>query len=355
MILRVLRSPAVRLAGTGLAVLLLLRGIDARRTLVGLREADAGWLAAGLGVTALSLVAGTLGWGLLLRSRQRVAWRTLGAWYAQGVGAAQILPAGIGGDLVRGVQASRAAGAPTALACVVGSRAAGALAMAVGGLAAAILLRPGMGSGVLGAAALYAAVIAVGGLLALNAERVVGSIGRPGGRRGRLAARLRPFAAVLSGFGTRARLVGGIVLLGFAGWALQLIALTILARSVGIVISWQLVAVAMPLTMVAAWLPFTANGVGVKEGVLVGMLVHNGVDATHAATLSLLVDLQMLPFAMLGLIVWLAPGWARRRPGSARLSPRSTPADGPWLSARAAHPPAAATTGWLRAMPPVEP
>jgi uncharacterized protein (TIRG00374 family) len=335
---RVVKSPAARLAGTALGLAILIHGIDMRQALVGLREADGSWLLLGAGVTALSLASGAMGWGLLVRSHRYVSWRTLGAWYAEGVVAAQILPTGIGGDVVRGVHVSRAAGTPSALACIVGSRVAGAFAMALCGLAAAILLRPSLGSGALGAAALYAAAITVGGILALNAERVVVGLGARDGRWAHLAMRLRPFAAALSGFGRRAGLVGRIVLLGFTGWALQLCALTILARSVGVAVSWQVVAVAMPLTLVATWLPITANGVGVKEGVLVSLLVHNGVDGTHAATLALLVDLQMVPFAALGLAAWLMP--AARLPRQRRRSASLTASLPVVLPARMAETPA---------------
>ena len=309
--LRLLKSPVTRLAGTGLCVAFLIHGIDTRQALVGFREADARWLTLGEAITALSLVAGTMGWGLLVRSSRRVSWPTLGVWYAESVAAAQLLPAGIGGDVTKGFQVSRTAGTPSALACLAGCRVVGAFAMACFGLAAAVLLRPALGSGVLGGAALFAAAIAVAGVLALNAERVVVRLGGGGGGgRARLALRLRPFAAALSGFGRHSGLVGRILLLGFTGWALQLCALTIFARSIGVNVSWSVIAVAMPLTLLSTWLPITANGVGVKEGVLVGVLVANGVDATHAATLSLLVDLQMMPFAVVGLVVWLLP--ARR-------------------------------------------
>jgi hypothetical protein len=309
----------MRLAGTAVGVAVLIHGIDTRQAFVGLREADARWLLLGAALTLLSLAAGTVGWGLLVRSRQRVCWRTLASWYAQGVVASQIVPAGVGGDVVRGVQVTRSAGGPSALACIVGTRVAGAVAMVFCGLAGAVLLRPALGSGTLASVALCAAAVVVCGILALNAEKIIVKLTAGGGWRARLAPPLRPFAAVLSGFGRHAGLVGRVVLLGFAGWALQLFALTILARSVGVSVSWPVVAVAMPVTLLATWLPITVNGVGVKEGVLVGLLVQSGVEGTHAATMSLLVDLQMMPFAIVGILAFLGPltrpGRERRRQG----------------------------------------
>lgn len=314
----ILRSPVTRVAGTVVGVLVLVHGINLPQAFAGLREADMRWLALAVVMTALSLGAGVGAWGVLVRSNRRISWRRLSAWYAEGVFAGQVLPAGVGGDAVRALELGRAAGAPSAIASVTASRVVGAFAMALWGLAGAVLLRSGLGPAALGAAALFAAATLAGGVLALNAERLIDRLHRGGRRRARLAGRLRPFAATLSGYGRRRDLVGSIVLLALAGWALHLASLTILARSLGIDVGWQVVAVAMPLTLIATWVPVAANGVGVKEGILVGLLAHAGVDATHAATLSLLVDLQIIPFAAVGVLVWLSRRHAAVETGTAQ-------------------------------------
>jgi uncharacterized protein (TIRG00374 family) len=263
---------------------------------------------------------------VLVRSERQISWRRLGGWYAEGVFAGQVLPAGVGGDAVRAFEVSSSAGAPSALASVAATRVVGAFAMALWGLAGAVQLRSALGPTALGAAALFAAATLVGGVLAVNAERLIDRLHRGGRRRARLALRLHPFAATLSRFGRRRDVVGLVVLLALAGWALQLASLTILARSLGIDVGWQVIAVSMPLTLIATWVPVAANGIGVKEGVLVGLLAHAGVDATHAATLSLLVDLQLVPFAAVGVLVWLLRRRAPVETATAQLVLPAVPA-----------------------------
>jgi uncharacterized iron-regulated membrane protein len=47
------------------------------------------------------------------------------------------------------------------------------------------------------------------------------------------------------------------------------------------------------------------NGLGLREGVLVGLLGHAGVNSAHAGALAVLVDLQMVPFALFGAVLWM--------------------------------------------------
>ena len=324
---RIARSPVSRLALTGVGVALLIHGIDTRKALVGLREADPRLLLVAAGLTALSQASGGASWGLLVRSGRRAPWSNIAAWYGEGIFAGQVVPAGVGGDLVRGVEVARVAGAPIAVACVAGSRLAGGFAMAFWGLSGVVMLRAGLGPYALGGACLFAGSTVVGAVLALNSERIVVWLDRGGRHHARIATRLRPFAATLSGYGRRPRLVVQVVLLNLGGWALQLAALLVLGRSVGVDVAWQVFAVAIPVTLVAAWIPFVANGIGVKEGILVNLLAHAGVDGSHAASLSFLIDLQMVPFAAAGALVWLVPavralhrrGW-RNPMSSLRLS-----------------------------------
>lgn len=304
---RVARSPVSRLLLTGVGVALLVHGIDARKALVGLREADPHLLLVAAGLTALSQASGGASWGLLVRSGRRAPWSKVAAWYAEGIFAGQVVPAGVGGDVVRGVEVARVAGAPIAVACVAGSRLAGGFAMAFWALSGVVMLRADLGPYALGGACLFAASTVVGAVLALNSERIVVWLDQGGRHHARIATRLRPFAATFSGYGRRPRLVVQVVLLNLVGWAVQLAALIVLGRSVGVDVAWQDFAVAIPVTLVAAWIPFVANGIGVKEGILVSLLAHAGVDGSHAASLSFLIDLQMVPFAAAGALVWLVP------------------------------------------------
>jgi uncharacterized iron-regulated membrane protein len=98
----------------------------------------------------------------------------------------------------------------------------------------------------------------------------------------------------------------------------------VFSRAVGADVSWTLFAVAIPVTLLATLTPFSLNGLGLREGVLVGLLAHAGVSSGHAGALSILIDLQMLPFALLGAVFWM-----RRRRGRAAAAAARAAADAP--------------------------
>jgi len=89
------------------------------------------------------------------------------------------------------------------------------------------------------------------------------------------------------------------------GWALHLLALWSLAHAVGAGVPLSLFAVATPLSLAATWVPLSINGMGLREGVMAGLLVHAGIAPAHAGAASLLGDVQMLPVACAGALVWL--------------------------------------------------
>jgi hypothetical protein len=103
------------------------------------------------------------------------------------------------------------------------------------------------------------------------------------------------------------------LLTAVAGWGLNLAALVLMGRAVGVEAGWQIFAVTIPVTLAATWLPLSANGIGVREGILVGLLTHAGVASGPATALSILIDLQMLPFALVGGLLWMRGSALARR------------------------------------------
>ena len=100
---------------------------------------------------------------------------------------------------------------------------------------------------------------------------------------------------------------------GAASWGLNLLALSFFAHAIGAEVAWTVFAVAVPVSLVTTLVPFSINGMGLREGVLVGMLAHSGMATSSAVAVSLIVDLQMVPFALIGAAMLLAR----------RASPRS--------------------------------
>jgi uncharacterized membrane protein YbhN (UPF0104 family) len=301
----------------------------AGRSLMG---ADWRWASLALALTAIALLASVFEWGVLLRSsaglgvgrslehstdRQHhhlFSWARLSSSYLQSLFFAQMLPAGVGGDAMRTVEMGKVVGHGKILASLAGSRMAGTMGMAFWGLAAAVLLRGWIGIGSLIGACVFAAVMVLAWMLALAADRIVGRHFLERSSRAFLRT-LHSFAQTFSGYRRHPHAIVQCIVVGAAGWGVNILALDLFARSIGVEVSWTVFAVAIPVTLVATLTPFSVNGLGIREGVLVGMLAHAGVSTGHAAAIAVLVDVQMLPFGILGAALWMRRRRLRAMPG----------------------------------------
>jgi len=76
----------------------------------------------------------------------------------------------------------------------------------------------------------------------------------------------------------------------------------------------------------ATFIPISANGIGVREGLFVVLLLRTHVPLPMATALALFVDLQMIPFAVLGGMVFLSEhGLLRSRRAAATQPQRPRP------------------------------
>ncbi|HET9050631.1 MAG TPA: lysylphosphatidylglycerol synthase transmembrane domain-containing protein, partial [Candidatus Dormibacteraeota bacterium] len=218
-----------------------------------------------------------------------------------------VVPSPAAGDAVRVVNATRVAGGGPGLASLLGSRMASALGMALWGLAGAIVLRGVFGLSVLAAGAAYALLILLAWLLALTASRVVHRMCAHRCRFRRQAGTLvRPLTDAFRSLGRDRAAIGTCIAFGVLGYSAQLVALVAYAHAVSVDVPITLFAVAMPISMLATLSPFSINGMGLREGVMAALLAHAGVDASHAGSLSLLLDLQMVPVALAGGVLWMS-------------------------------------------------
>jgi uncharacterized membrane protein YbhN (UPF0104 family) len=318
-------SPWLRVAGTLLGIAVLARTVDIPRAVASLAHADPRWIVAALGLTAVAVLASVVEWGVLIRTVSSSAhpahaglftWRRISSSYLQSLFFTQVIPAGVGGDAVRTVEMGRHVGHSRVLASLAGSRMAGMLGMAVWGLAGAVLLRNLLGTGMLLAIAALAAALVIVWLGALSADRIT-----PHRLLTRLSSALgRAVAAFTEAFAAYRRhphAVAQCLLVGAAGWGVNLFALELGAKAIGVELSWMILAVCIPLMLLSALVPISINGLGVREGVLVAFLAHMGISSAHAGALSILFDLQMVPFAILGAALWMR----RRRMVAAALVP----------------------------------
>lgn len=312
----VIGSPWTRVTGTVVGLAILAHTINIPQAIASLSRADPLWIAAALGLTMLAVAASVVEWGVLLRTAGAhtgarpgggthpiLSWRRLSSSYLQSLFFTQMLPAGVGGDAMRTVEMGRQVGHGRVLASLAGSRMAGMLGMTCWGIAAAVFLRALLGTGVVVVIAALAVGVVLIWTLALSADRLI-----PYRLLTRVSAAMsrgiRSFSEAFAGYRQHPHAVAQSLLVGAAGWGFNLLALSVAARAIGVDLSWTVLAVCIPITLLVALAPFSINGLGLREGVLVALLSRSGVSVAHAGEISLLIDLQMVPFAVLGAVLW---------------------------------------------------
>ena len=78
-----------------------------------------------------------------------------------------------------------------------------------------------------------------------------------------------------------------------------------------------MLAVALPASAALTLLPFTVNGLGVREGALIALLAKGGVSIANATAMTVFVDIQLLPLALIGAAAWVFRPQHARTPWSA--------------------------------------
>jgi uncharacterized membrane protein YbhN (UPF0104 family) len=274
------------------------------------------WALLAVALSGLSLLANVGQWGLLLRGTgHEHRWRALVSWYLQGAFVGQVVPAG--GDVLRTLKVARGSGAGPALAAVAAGRMSGAVAMGVWGLAGALLGFSSTGRTTLMVMVLFVVFLTAAGVVALWSQPLTDAFSqrwRSPPFRG-----LRSFTGAFHDYREQPGLLVRCLTVGLVGWAVNLWAVEAFAHSAGVEAPWSLLAVAIPAMLVAGLFPLSVNGVGVREGALVGVLVASGVTPVHAGTMAVFLDVQTIPFALLGAALWLRRphGWRLGRTRSA--------------------------------------
>jgi glycosyltransferase 2 family protein len=322
------RPRAVRAAGTllvtGLALAYIVWKVDLREAARVLARASAGWWLAAFGIWVLSVWPLAWRWLRLLGSsgvHERLGWlvRTTFVAYA----AAQVLPTSLGGDASRIYETSRRH---------PGSR---------GPVAGTVLLERALGAA---ATLLLAAVgfvlalgrYSVGGYvwveLAFVVLSVVGAFVlfsrslhpvlhrlRPGLQRLRVEALLRDVYLALHAYRRRLRLLAGVFALTIVVQAARVLAIWCAGKAVGIDLSPRPYYVMGPLLFLVMLVPFTINGLAVRESFFVSFLGTLGVSGDQAFSAGFLFFLVTVAAALPGAVIVAWEGVRTRAvPGPAR-------------------------------------
>jgi uncharacterized membrane protein YbhN (UPF0104 family) len=270
--------------------------------------------ALGVAGAALLLLAGqsvaALRWKLILGAGSP-PWTYLVRLYVIGGFFSLFLPTVVGGDLVRAAAAARGSGrAGGVVASVLLDRSLGVLAMA-GYAVLGILLAPDpasrLGSGLrfrfsTGAVLAGLGLLLVAGLAAALFVR----------RSARLRQAARDALAVAGGLARSPRLLVQAVALGFVVQGLYIVLWLVLARSTALPLPGLTLLVAVPIVTLAAMLPVTLGGLGVREGAWLLLLGGSGIPPEQTLAFSLLFFATNLVTGLVGGLVFVLAGTGLR-------------------------------------------
>ena len=303
---------------TGLALGYLVWKVDLGDVVDTLLDANPWWFALSVGIMIGTALPMALRWQWLMRAQgmdDTFAWLTRA--YFVSYTASQVLPTSIGGDAMRVYETSRRHGGRTA------------------DVTAIILLERGLGGAgtvLLGAIgfALAIGTYDVNAYLWLEGAFVLGTLvliflffarsARPLLNRARpLLRRLRverPLRALYDGvhhFRGHAGLLLGVFLFTTAIQAVRVLSIWAAAKAVGIDLGPRIYYVMGPLFFLVLLVPFTLNGIAVREAFFVSFLGSVGVAADAAFAAGFLFFLVTTALALPGAAILL---WEGMRGGS---------------------------------------
>jgi uncharacterized protein (TIRG00374 family) len=314
---------AATLALTGACLAYIVWKIDLGQTLDVLAEADYWFLVAAVAIMTLTVLPMAWRWQRLLRARSiddSLAWLTRA--YFVGYTAGQVLPTAVGGDAARIFETSRRH--PGRTGAIAGSV---LLERALGGSATLALAAVGF--------ALAIGEYDVGAYLWIELAFVLATIllglavfsrtaRRPLSRTVPLLRRLRverPIRAVYEGihvYRHHTRLLAGVFALTLAIQAVRVLAIWCSAKAVGIDLSPRVYYVMGPLLFLVMLVPFTINGLAVREAFFVSFLGQLGVSADAAFAAGFLFFLVTIAMAIPGALVLAWEGLRRPQSPSIR-------------------------------------
>jgi hypothetical protein len=308
---------------TGLAVAYIVWQINLRETLHVLAHAHVGWwlLSCAIWIGAVWPLAWR--WKILLAARgvhERFGWcvRTLFVSFAT----AQVLPTSLGGDASRIYETSRkhpGRGGPAA-GTVVLERVLGGCAtllLAAVGFALAVGRYP-VGGYIWLELAFVVLAIAGGFVLFSTRLHPVLQFFRPFLRRVRLEEPLRAAYLAIHSFRGQVPLLVGMFAITLVVQAVRVIAIWSAGKAVGVDLSPRPYYVMGPLLFLVMLVPFTINGLAVRESFFVSFLGGLGVSADQAFSTGFLFFLVTLVTALPGAAIVAWEGVNRAEPKAAR-------------------------------------
>ncbi|MFZ1879071.1 MAG: lysylphosphatidylglycerol synthase transmembrane domain-containing protein [Gaiellaceae bacterium] len=310
--------PVATVVVTAAAAGYILTQIDLGKTAHIIGSASIPWLLLSAALTLVTVPPMAWRWQQLLRARgirESVGWLTRTYFVSYAVG--QVLPTSVGGDASRIFETARRH--PGQITPVTGSV---LLERSLGGAVTLVLAGVGLllsiGRYPIGAylwieVVFVIATLGAGVVFFSRSVRRRLAFGVPLARKFRVEGLLR---AVYDGIHGYRDHVGTLVLVSWVTLAMQLtrvFAIYASARAVGIPLSPLPYVVLGPLLFLVMLVPFTVNGLGVREAFFVSFLGKLGIDADAAFACGFLFFIMTILLALPGLGVLLWEGLRRDR------------------------------------------
>jgi len=305
---------------TGLCTAYIVWKIDLGKTGHVLAHARAGWWLASLGIMVASVWPMAWRWQRLLEARGvHESLGRLVRTYFVGYAAGQVLPTSLGGDASRIYETVRRHPEPEVKGAAAGTV---LLERALGGVATLVLAAVGF--------ALAVGRYDVGGYLWVELSFVVGAVvlgvlffstrlhpllqrTRPLLRRLRIDRSLRDAYVAVHAFRGDVPLLVGMFALTLGVQAVRVLAIWAAGKSVGVDLSPRPYYVMGPLLFLVMLVPFTVNGLAVRESFFVSFLGALAVDADRAFATGLLFFVVTVALSLPGVAILLREGVRRRR------------------------------------------
>jgi uncharacterized protein (TIRG00374 family) len=296
------------LAVTGGCLAYILWQLDVRRTVHILVHSNLAWFAGAVLVMLAGVPPMAFRWQHLLAARgirERLPW--LMRAYLVSYTAGQVLPTAVGGDASRIYESSRRHPGRLAdlTAIVVLERALGGvatLALAAVGFALAVG-RYDVGAYLWIEAAFVVGTVVLGVLFFSKRARGLVRPFVPLLRRLRLERALRAFYEGVHVFRSHLGLMVWISLLTLGVQAVRVLAIWMTGRAVGIDLSPRPYYVMGPLLFLVILVPFTINGLAVREAFFVSFLTQLGVDKESALACGFLFFVVTIGLALPGAVI----------------------------------------------------
>jgi uncharacterized protein (TIRG00374 family) len=320
-----MRNKRVRLLATlvvtGAAVAYIVSKIDLAKTAHIIGNADPAWLALTAVLTFATVPPQAWRWQLLLRVRgvhESLVWLTRAYFVSYAVG--QVLPTAVGGDASRIYETTRrhpGFGSPIAGSVLLERALGGAVTLALAGVGFLLAIgRYPIGAYLWVEALFVALTIVAGAVLFSRGIRGLLRFSVPLLRRIRAERIVRLVYEGIHGYRYHMSTLVTVSLVTAAAQFSRIVAIWASAQAVGIHLSIRPYIVLGPLLFLVMLVPFTINGLAVREAFFVSFLGKLGVPADQAFACGFLFFVMTVLLALPGLAVILWEGMRRRAPAS---------------------------------------